>query len=254
MHGRRQELIRQRKFRIRQLLLLRLSVCTAIALGVIGCSKGTSRDVEATVLSATGNCILRRGQVEMPLNVDVHPRPGDLLETGADGQIDAALLPNVLVELAPSTVLEIAVLSLAKDGNDTIEPMRARIAHVRLIRGSLALSQRRVDVAAEPSLRIETAHGTATSEYDCLFQIATDSSGTRVACEEGYVYLASATGGERVQVEPAFTGEVASDRRDVALRSGDTVASPAFAELGSIESRLTQLLTAEQQAPPPWIR
>lgn len=219
---------------------------------VVGCSEGTSRQVEATILSASGGCILRRGGVETPLTVDVHPRAGDLLETSAQGHVDAALLPNVLIELAPSTVLQIEALSLAKDGNDTIEPMRARVAHARLIRGSAAVSQQRRDVAAEPSLRIETAHGSASSEYDCLFRIETDSSATRLACEEGYVYLAQ-KGAQPVQVEPGFTGEITSARRDVVLRPPDAEQS-AVADLGSIELRLTQLLTAEQQAPAPWMR
>jgi len=221
---------------------------------VIGCSEGTSRQVGANILALSGECVLRSGAVNRQLDVDTHPRAGDVLETGARAQISAALLPNVLVEIQPNSALQIEALSLAKDGNDTIEPMRARVVHVQLLHGSMTVSQRRLDVAAEPSLRIATPHGAAISSYDCLFSIEIDSSRTRVACEEGYVYLAAKEHPEPVQVEPGFTGEIDSAHSVVALRSADMTHEQTLESLGSTESRLTQLLAAEKQAPPPWLR
>lgn len=221
---------------------------------MIGCSDGVSRQVEANILSVGGDCVLRRGDGETRFDVGTQPRAGDVLETGADGHISAALLPNVLVELAPSSALQIDVLSLTKDGNDTIEPMRARVAHLRLLRGSLIVSQRRLDVAAEPSLRIQTPHGIATSSYDCLFSVESDSTRTRVACEEGYIYFAAKENAEAVQIEPGFTGEITSARSGVALHEGDDSQRETFEHLVSTESRLTQLLAAESEAPPPWLR
>lgn len=220
-----------------------------------GCSEGITRQVEAIILSSRGDCVLRRGGLDAPLDVDMHPRAGDLLETGSTAELSAALLPNVLIELAPSSALQITTLSLSKDGNDTIEPMRARVAHARLLRGSVTVSQRRLDVVAEPSLRIETPHGAAISSYDCLFRIETDTAATRLACEEGYVYLvAPDPRGAPRQVNPGFVGEIAAASGDVALREGDGASQAGADDLGAIESRLAQLLAAETQAPPPWMR
>ena len=63
--------------------------------------------------------------------------PGETVAVSAGGRLELLLLPGVLVELTGNTEIEIKQLRLARDGDETIGPMTAREAKVRLVRGTL---------------------------------------------------------------------------------------------------------------------
>lgn len=131
--------------------------------------------------------------------------------------------------------------------------MRRRVAHVKLGHGTLTVSHERRDVGAEPRLTIDTPHGTITSAFDCLFRVETNGTGTRLICETGYVYFQPNNATESTQIEPGFVGESTTAGFHIIAATDDAAAQRALVEIDDVEDRLTQLLAAQSEAPPPWI-
>lgn len=231
-----------------------LQAASVALLLLYGCSEG-SREVSATVLELTPGCTLQRpGGETIKLDVNADPRSGDTIITGADGRASLALLPSSRVELGPSSTLKILALALAKDGNETADAMRKRITSLQLLVGSLTLTHRRRDVAAEPRLSIATRHGVVVSTLDCLFRVESSAGRTRIVCESGYVYFRPNESNNAARIEPGFVAEY-SQNGDRSFAAADEMAAQnTMVEIATVETKLAALLRAEQQAPPPWRR
>lgn len=235
--------------RVRVSLLLPFVV---LVLGLSGCSDGTTRWVGAKVLFVEGSCAITHRETAQrgPLELRASPRAGDLLETESNGRASLAPLPNLLVDMEPSTTLAIVTLSLSKDGNETGEAMRWRIAHIQLHRGAIAVSHERRDVAAEPRLTIETQHGAAISSYDCLFKIEADETRTRLICATGYVYFRPLAGGNEVRIKPGFISEWTAAGASTAAAEKDSRSQQDIVDLIQAQTRLFELRTRVRNALP----
>jgi hypothetical protein len=235
--------------------MLRLAATFFTAAGFAACSEGVSQNTSATILSIDGTCSVRFASTRsaVSLSRDLHPARGDSIETSSGGRVAAALLPNLLIDLAPATTLRIVDLSLTKDGNETGDAMRRRVGRANLIRGRIFVSQERRDVAAEPQLTITTTHGQATSNFDCVFALETSEQRTRMTCSSGWCYFAPARGGESVRVEPGYVidcGEGASPKTFAA--ETDAEAQATLGEIRVTGQKLVQLRDAQPDAAPPW--
>ena len=101
---------------------------------------------------------------KVPLTSASFLRPGEIVTTTENSRVDLMLLPGVLVELAGAGEVEITQLRLVRDGDETIHPMVARDAKIRLHRGTLIAS---VGLAQTDShLFVETPDGTLIAGPD----------------------------------------------------------------------------------------
>ena len=184
-------------------------VLCVFALWLSACSDGITAGVQGVVLSTSGAPQIRARDEQQAhqLTADTHPTAGDTIQTDANSWAAVALNPSVLAAVEPASKVQIVDLSLSKDGNETEDSMRGRAAHVKLISGSLILSQERSDVSVEPRLTLETPDGVVVSSFDCLFTVQADAAATRVTCASGYVYLEH-PGAEADQVKPGSVREL----------------------------------------------
>lgn len=232
--------------------MLRLAAILSVAAAFAGCSEGISQPVAATVLGLDGACLLQHaGQSPQRLDSASHPAAGDVIAT-ASGVARLALLPNALVEIAPETKLALRELAFEKDGNETGDNVRRRIAHLSLFNGSLRVAQERRDVAAAPSLLIQTPHGTTQSSFDCVFALATNQEQTRITCASGWVYFKPERA-DAERIEPGYVLEVAGTAPPkIFAAETDADSQNTIAELIRAEQELTRLRDSQRDAPPPW--
>lgn len=226
--------------------------CLAVVTVCSGCSDGIRRDVAGKFLAAE-NCTVQVGATSRSAKAgDTVAAAGNVV-TAETGRASIALLPNVLVGLGPATELQIRALALQKDGNETANAMRRRIAHVKLMRGELYASQDRRDIAAEPEFQIETAQGMAQSTFDCLFALKVNNERTEVTCASGWAYFKVRGAREATRVEP---GQVLVTENDQKLRmfaaEANTNAQETLMDLAAANQLVNHLAASLVEAPPPW--
>jgi hypothetical protein len=157
-----------------------------------GCGQGVSRGVLATVLSVRGSVDFANanGKDSRPFNADSRPGAGDILRVSNEAQVDLALVPGALIQVRGNSELIIAQLRLTKDGNETDDGMRSRVARLQLNRGKIdAVLERRDE--SEIRFSIGTREVTVSADGDCLFQLQSEGIKTRVVCARGKVYVAA---------------------------------------------------------------
>lgn len=98
------------------------------------------RQVSGIVLAVEGTARARANGQIFRLTTDSCLFPGTTIELPANGQVDLMLLPGILVEATGESEIEITQLLLARDGDETIHPMKRREATLRLTRGALCIS------------------------------------------------------------------------------------------------------------------
>lgn len=147
-----------------------------------GCREGISREVLATVLSTRGEVVnSSKGSTNFrPVSAEAKLSVGSILRASSGARIDLVLIPGALAQISGDSELNIEGLRLTKDGNETGDAMRERIAHVELRHGALV-------VFFEGSARftIKTADATVTVLPSCLFKLDVDGSRTRLTCVRG---------------------------------------------------------------------
>jgi hypothetical protein len=173
-------------------LMLRAGLILILALGagsLGGCREGISRDVAAMVLSVHGQVICGwEGRNDFrPIASGAEPGRGSVLRTSNDARVNLALLPGVRVQVSGNSEIKIEELKISKDGNETADAMRNRVARLRLNRGRITiLCIRRGETASQ--FTINTQQATITTDSDCLFSLQSDGTKTRVTCVRGKVY------------------------------------------------------------------
>ncbi len=219
--------------------MFRLGLLIVLAGSLAGCWEGIRRPVLASVLSFDGPRALYRnlGPELWPVRFDTHVGAGAVLVTGPESAISLALLPNTLAQLREGSELEIVELSVNKDGNETGDAMRERVAHVRLLRGSMIVSQEGMGLA-EPTLVIDTPHGTFSPDYDGLFSVQCYDHVSRVVCVTGAMSFQPAGSKAASSVDPGFAAEWGSEQAKTFAAETDERAQTDVAEALIAEQRL----------------
>lgn len=154
-----------------------------------GCWEGVTTQVAATVLSMHGPVVI--GTEEQNDFQRVTPQSrlsgGSSVRTLDGAWLDLALLPGALLQLASNSEIKIEELKITKDGNETGDAMRGRIARIRLSRGKITVLFRRSDKSAS-QFAISAPQATITADSDCLFCVQNDQAMTRLTCVRGKVY------------------------------------------------------------------
>jgi hypothetical protein len=213
-----------------QLLMFRacsrlLLISTAAFL--VACWGGASREMLATVLFVDGKVTyeVNRQHNLQALTLQTNPGPGAVVRTSGDGRVALALVPGALLEISANSEVKIEELLLNKNGNETEDGMRKRVARIRLNAGSITAIFERRD-ASELRFAIATARITVTVDDNCVSHVRVDGDKTRVTCARGKAYVSTGSS-EPVTLKagyfqqwpngsPVATSEDATGQSDVA--------------------------------------
>lgn len=180
----------------------------ACALAQAGCWEGITRSISATVLSTRGEVVcLSKGSTNFrPLSPDTKLGAGSILRTSSSAQIDLVLIPGALAQVSGDSELKIDELKLRKDGNETGDAIRERIARIELRRGGMVVLFEGV-----ARFTIETPEATIRVLPSCLLRLDVDESEVRATCVRGKFY-ATPKNGQIVGVDAGYFREWPSER------------------------------------------
>jgi hypothetical protein len=180
----------------------------ASALAQAGCWEGVTRSVSATVLSTRGEVAsLSKGSTNFgPVDSRTKLNAGSILRTSRDGQLNLMLFPGAVAQVSSDSELKIDELKLRKDGNETGDAMRERIARIELRRGGMV-----VLFEGFARFTIETRDTTIHVLPSCLLRLDVDENGTRATCVRGKFY-ATPQNGQIVAVDAGYFREWPSER------------------------------------------
>ena len=178
------------------------------ALALSGCWEGISREVLATVLSTRGEIVSSSSKsVEFrPVDRETKLGAGSILRTSSEGQVDLMLIPGALARVSGSSELKIEELSLTKDGNETGDAIRQRMARMELRRGTMV-----VLFEGFAHFTIETREATIRVLPSCLLRVDVDEKEVRATCVRGKAY-ATPKSGQVVTVDAGHFREWPSER------------------------------------------
>ncbi len=189
----------------------RIGLATILAFVLSGCWEGMSRQVVATILSLRGQIVYssKKGGSFEPVSSETKLGAGSTLRTPTDGAINLALIPGALTQISGDSELKIEELELTKDGNETGDAIRERIARVGFRRGEMVVL---FDGFAR--FTIQTPQATITVLPGCLIRLDVDANRTRVTCVRGKIFAAQKPG-QISAVEAGYVCEWPSDHGPV---------------------------------------
>jgi hypothetical protein len=215
-----------------------------------GCWKGTTRQVAATVLSVHGPVVF--GADEQTDFQPVTPQsrlPGGSSVRTLDGAwLNLALLPGALLQLSSNSGIKIEELKITKDGNETGDAMRGRIARIRLNRGKITVLFSRSDKTAS-QFAISAPQATITADSDCLFCVQSAGATTRLTCVRGKVY-ASPGAQPAVAIGAGYFQKWPSARLETIAATEDPAAQIDVADSLEIGNHLGELQSGWQNQRP----
>jgi hypothetical protein len=173
-----------------------------------GCEESPQRTVRAIVFETHGTVSIQsdRYSPELPMPSNASLPVGTIIRTESESGASIALLPNALVQLAETTKLEILALTITKDGNETEDPMRDRLAHVKLWRGAIFLFHERNDTA-RAELRITTSQGEAMTGAAALCKLEAGNHHARLTSVSGQILFRQNESAKAEQVPPGNVAE-----------------------------------------------
>ena len=164
-----------------------LALFLICALASSGCWSGISKEVVATVLSIRGEvlCVSKGSTNFRAVDSNTKLAPGSIVRTSSDAEFNLRLVPGALVQISGDSELKIEELRITKDGNETGDAIRERVARVELSRGGMI-----VLFEGFARFTIKTRDATISVLPSCLFRLDVDQSRTRVTCIRGKLYVA----------------------------------------------------------------
>jgi hypothetical protein len=216
------------------------SLCLGALLVLASCRPLFQREVSGAVLSLEGSAqgTLDGKTVRLTTNDWIHP--GEKIATAAGSRVDLMILPGILVELAGETEIEIIRLRFARDGDETIRPMTAREASLRLIRGTLIASVGQSQTRSR--IFIQTRAGDLTAFDLRTFKIEVDGDRARVMSVRGKMTFAPAPGGAPVKINAGYFAEwPAMAAAPRAAAESDATVQAEVPRLLRVEKRLFRL-------------
>jgi hypothetical protein len=206
-----------------------------------GCREGITRGVAATVLSLRDPIIFQGPTRSDFRRVTLQTRLpcGSRIKTLDDGWLDIGVLSGMLAQVQSNSEITIQELKITKNGNDTGDAMRNRVANIRLNRGQITvLFMRRGNAASR--LLVHTDRATAVANSDCLFRVQTDSARTRVTCVLGKI-IASPNAQRAIAIGAGYFQQWPSlDHTKPIAATDDAAAQIDIADSLEIENQLRE--------------
>ena len=168
-----------------------LAIFLTCALSLSGCWEGITKEVVATILSIRGQITCSSKGSTNFRSVDSKSKigPGSIIRTSSDAQFDLSLVPGALAGVSGDSELKIEELTITKDGNETGDAMRERVAQVELTQGGMI-----VLFEGFGRFTIKTQNATINVLPSCLFRLDVDQSRTRLTCIRGKLYVTPQNG------------------------------------------------------------
>ena len=188
---------------------LRRSLALACAAFVVfsgaSCRQIFKREVSSAVLAIGGAANATFGGKAIAVSPNEWILPGTRIVTASGSRLDLMLLPGILIELAGDTEVEITRLRFRRDGDETIRPMRAREASLRLVRGTL------IAATGESQMRsrifIESPAGDLTAFDLRTFKFQLEGNRARVTSVRSKVQFKPAGVTAPVTIDAGYFGE-----------------------------------------------
>jgi len=215
-----------------------------------GCSEGVGRKVEATVLSVHGSVVFGIDEQTdfRPVGPESRLRDGSTVRTLDGAWLNLALLPGAMLRLSSNSEIKIEELKISKDGNETGDAMRSRIARIRLSRGKITVLFRRSDKNAS-QFAINGRQATITADSDCLFCVQSDQTTTRLTCVLGKIY-ASPGAQPAIAIGAGYFQKWPSDRPETIAAADDPEAQIDVVNSLEIGDQLRELQSGWQNRRP----
>jgi hypothetical protein len=231
-----------RNFRVIAILL--------VAVAESGCWEGTSRDTLATVLSLEGSASISvdGGRTFSDLRATQNPGSHAIVRSGPRSRLALALLPNCLSILDQNTALEINRLAITKDGNETGEDMRARVAETKLIQGRIFVSH--VWGEAQARLVVSTGNGDLSTPSNANFWIEIADGKTRVTCVSGWVEFRPPGAPASTRVPPGSVGQWPSTGAAITAADADPRGQEDLEKGVELDRKLRELANQKRNVLP----
>lgn len=180
----------------------------AFAFSLVGCWEGITRSIFATVLSARGEVsVLEKGSTNFRrLEFGTNLSAETVFKTSADAQLNLELVPGALAQISGDSELKIEELELTKDGNETGDAIRERIARIELRHGGVV-----VLFEGFARFTIKTPEATISVLPSCLLRLDVDEGEVRATCVRGKFY-ATPKNGQAAAVDAGYFHKWPSER------------------------------------------
>ncbi len=166
------------------------AICLLALLALASCGPQVKRTISSRVLAIDGEARCSVGGQTALLAGDSFLPPGAKINSGKNARVDLMVLPGVLIELAGDTEIEIVRLRLERDGNESIHPMIAREAEIRLLRGSITASVGQAETDSQ--FLVHTSFGTIDTGPAMSCRVRLQLESARVLCVRGEVVVSPA--------------------------------------------------------------
>ena len=226
-------------------------VSTLLWCGLLsGCQEAITRQVAATVLSLHDPIVFQGSTRSDFRRVTLQTRLpcGSLIKALNDGWLDIGVLSGMLAQVSSNSEITIQELKINKNGNDTGDAMRNRVANIRLDRGRITVLFMRRGNAASRFL-VHTDRATAVADSDCLFRVQTDSARTRMTCVLGKIN-ASANGQRAIAIRAGYFQQWPSLHTEPLPTADDAAAQIDVAASLALEKQLRGLQAGWQKRRP----
>ena len=231
--------------------LLRALGCVALC-AFTSCRPAFEQRLAGLVLAVDGSGEATRAGTTGRLTTGARVEPGTKIRAQGEARVDLLLLPGILVELSGAGEIEIRQLHLARNGDETIHPMRAREASVRLPRGLLLATIGQTQTRSH--LSVETAAGRLVAGSGRTFLIEVTGQKTRVMSVRGRVAFKPAGGGASTKVDAGFFAEWPGDAAPRSAADAGPEAQADVSRIITVKRRLLRLEKEERSAFLPWQR
>jgi hypothetical protein len=215
-----------------------------------GCREGITRQVAATVLSLHDPIVFQGPTRSDFRRVTLQTRLpcGSRIKTLDDGWLVIGVLSGMLAQVSSNSEITIQELKITKNGNDTGDAMRNRVANIRLNRGQLTvLFMQRGNAASR--LLVHTDRAMAVADSDCLFRVQTDSAKTRVTCVLGKI-IASPNAQRAIAIGAGYFQQWPSPHAEPIVATDEAAAQIDIADSLEVENQLRGLQSDWQKRRP----
>lgn len=206
-----------------------------VLLAFCSCAPAFHRKVSAQVLASSGKVSGKLAGRHLPLAKGQWIEEGTTITCGSEGRADLMLLPGILVELGPDSEMTVQRLRLSRDGDQTIHPMVARAAIIRLAGGTLFGSVGQAQTRSR--LIVETDAGRISADPQRAFKLIVRRDKIWLLSARGNVDFTAAGGEENVIVSPAQFADLPGDRS----------AQPAAAARHEIQAQVPEILGVQRR-------
>lgn len=220
------------------------------------CDRGVGQAVLGSVFEVEGTAVAsQRTEADRsrPLSAGIQFAAGDDVRILAESSAALCLTPGIYLRCFGPSRLQIENLRVSKDGDETGDAMKSRLAAIRLGEGRIHAFLPSAG-SARSELKIDTEAGTIIANPGSLFSVVLSRESIRVLCIRGELRWSKAPASSTSILEGFYCERKLSDdaQTNIVPASEDAAAQrEVIAALDSAQY-IEELETAARNAPAPW--